>query len=121
MEVLASLGFIFVTLGISAIIVGFLTMTIKHEYPKNIFAWRAERRRNIEIAREQRISALEHDLGYLPCSRENCRTCKKALSAQPKQQISSMTGLVTDLYDRMVDLALHSPPPPTADPAKILK
>lgn len=48
-------------------------------YPRNPLKWAQERRRRVERARLNRIKALEHELGYRPCSDDECYSCSKEL------------------------------------------
>ena len=49
-------------------------------YPANPFKWAQERRRRVERARVVRIRDLEHDLGYTPCSDDECYPCRKRVT-----------------------------------------
>lgn len=68
MEIFGILG-VFLSTGL---IILFIGMTVIHEYPKNPLRWAQERRRRDNEKRARRIKALEHDLGYRPCSDEHC-------------------------------------------------
>lgn len=77
--------------------------------PYNPFKWAQERRRRLERARERRISVLEHDLGYRPCSDEHC--------LDPKCIVSKVRNGGHPIWDNP---ALPAPPPmmPIDDLAK---
>lgn len=75
--------------------------------PYNPFKWAQERRRRVERARERRISVLEHDLGYRPCSDERCRECKMVAEGiplpPPPTAPPGLTRLTQLAYDRQVE------------------
>lgn len=64
-----------------AVVVGFAfpAIIIETQYPANPAKWRSERLRRVEGARVRRISTLEHDLGYVPCSNDDCYTCARTI------------------------------------------
>jgi hypothetical protein len=48
-----------------------------NEWPYNPLRWAQERRRQANRRRLNRISDLEHELGYRPCSDDTCRPCQR--------------------------------------------
>lgn len=64
-----------------AVVVGFAfpAVLIETPYPANPAKWRSERRRRVEMAQVRRISILEHDLGYVPCSDDDCSVCARTI------------------------------------------
>jgi len=107
-------------------------------YPTNPFKWAQERRRRDNKARARRISRLEHELGYRPCSDDKCGPCNgvptgrgvgrghpiwdnPALPAPPPMDL---TAMVKQAYDSQVAWGTKTiplPPPPTAEPGRIKK
>lgn len=66
----------------------------------NPLRWRGEARKNRALARLQRISELEHDLGYLPCSSDTCWPCE---ADAIRNRYLSVDSMVKQCYDKMVD------------------
>lgn len=69
------LVFIIIIPIIAAFVSSYAVMVVDRDYPANPFKWAQERRRRVERARLVRIKNLEHDLGYVPCSDDKCRSC----------------------------------------------
>lgn len=63
------------------ITIGFISSI--NQWPYNPFKWAQERRERDNKARLDRIKALEHDLGYRPCSDDECRSCRKEIKGHP--------------------------------------
>jgi hypothetical protein len=65
-------------LGFVAMVIAFVAypiVMIELSLPINPFCARRGIRERREHRQASRISKLEHDLGYLPCSDSNCYTC----------------------------------------------
>lgn len=75
------LEFIIAVSIVLAVVGGFIfpAIIIETQYPANPAKWRSERRRRVEMAQVRRISTLEHDLGYVPCSDDDCSICARTI------------------------------------------
>ncbi len=79
----------------------------------NPFKWAQERRDEANMARLDRIKALEHDLGYRPCSDDKCFSCRQYRKGHPIWDNAflpapppmDMTAMVKQAYDKQVSLA----------------
>lgn len=84
-----------------------------NEWPYNPLRWAQERRRQANRRRLNRISDLEHELGYRPCSNETCMSCMhfvskraNALSAEGNRAVELEYDIVKQAYDKQIDMAL---------------
>lgn len=89
-------------------------LVIERDYPLNPLRWAQERRGRINRATVSRISGLEHDLGYRPCSDDECWTCERYV----ERLDTSAASVYTRLWD---EGTIPSPPKATCPPSTIRK
>ena len=97
---------IFLSLAVSYIVV------VSEGRPVNPLKWAQDSRERDRIARARRISTLEHELGYRPCSDERCRECKMVAEGiplpPPPTAPPGLTRLTKEVYDRQVEASRQS-------------
>jgi hypothetical protein len=127
---------IVISLAVASVAV-FIDKWITHDYPANPLKWAQEGRRQANEARARRISRLEHELGYRPCSDDTCLSPKCIVAgtrngghpiwdnpALPAPPPMDLTAMVNRAYDSQVAWGTKTmplPPPPTAQPDRIMK
>lgn len=89
-----------ILIGVPAIIFSYAYFYADYDYPANPLKWLAQRRKNIENARVRRISNLEHDLGFLPCSSDTCWACE---ADAIRNRYRSVDSLANECYDKMIE------------------
>jgi hypothetical protein len=100
-------------------VVHYMGMTYEG-YPKNPLRWAQEDRRRDKIARRLHISRLEHELGYRPCSADNCLDPKCIVAGTrngghpiwddpslPAPPPMDLTALTKQAYDKEVRNAMY--------------
>lgn len=86
----------------------FPAIIIETQYPANPAKWRSERRRRVERAQVKRISTLEHDLGYVPCSNDDCWECKRMVSL-PNGGVHVISPTTDEIVRKVYDKSIKIP------------
>lgn len=79
---------------------------IELDLPINPLLVRRGIREKREYKQIRRISELEHDLGYIPCSYDNCYSCQRQIQHVPSYEVDNN---IIDLWNKEVSLKKPRP------------